>query len=233
MTHPYTTAIIAAAGLGTRMKKTPDKILEIIKGKTVIEYTIENFENAAKINDIVIVVHEKNLSEIKDIVKKRKFRKVSAVVPGSTARALSVKNGFDAVSSGCQYILIHDGARPLFSANEIDKILSKAYKTDCLICGKKVTDTIKRITSEGEIKNTVDRNSLFSAQTPQVFKYGIYKDALSRAKGKLAGYTDDASLVKAAGYSVSTYETADHNIKITTDEDLDLFTFFIEKSAEK
>lgn len=229
MPHPYTVVIIAAAGSGTRMKKTPDKIVAKVKGKYVIDYTIENFERSSFVDEIVLVVSKKNTDKIYRSIKENGFKKVTSIVEGSTSRVLSVSEGLKAVNPKCKYIAVHDGARPLLRPSNIDLLLQKAYKEGNLVCGKKVVDTTKKVNKDGIIEKTIDRSKLFQVQTPQILRFDQYKSAVKEAIKDPEKFTDDSSILEKAGYKVKAIEIDGNNMKITTDEDLEYFKYLVRK----
>jgi len=220
MKTPYTSVIIAAAGKGSRMAVNKDKLFADLCGITVIERTLTAFQNAGTVTEIIVVTSPHSIDRIKDTVTRCGFSKITAIVLGGDTRAQSVANGIDALSPLCQYVSIHDGARPFISAEEIDRIHNLAYVKNAVCCGSAVTDTVKILSSDSSLKETLDRSTLFAAQTPQVFKKEIYLDAVSKAGDSIGRFTDDSSIVEAAGYPVHAEFTAEYNAKITTEKDL-------------
>ncbi len=216
----YTSVIIAAAGKGSRMTTTKDKLFADLCGKTVIERTLSAFQNAESVNEIIVVTSPHSITKIKDIVSICGLSKVTAIIEGASTRAESVAKGIAALSPLSQFISIHDGARPFITSSEIDRIHNVAYKKKAVCCGTPVTDTVKKISNNGAMEETIDRNTLFAAQTPQIFKKDIYIDAISKAGDKISRFTDDSSIVEAAGYTVYAEFTKTYNIKITTEPDL-------------
>ena len=218
-TH-YTSVIIAAAGKGSRMTATKDKLFADLCGKTVIERTLTAFQNAESVNEIIVVTSPYSIQRIKDIASVCGFTKVTAVIEGGNTRAESVANGVSVLSPLSEYISIHDGARPFIPSSEIDRIHRIAYKKYAVCCGAPVTDTVKKISEDGSMNETLDRNVLFAAQTPQVFKKEIYVAAINKVGDSIGRFTDDSSIVEAAGYTVHAEFTKAYNIKITTEPDL-------------
>ena len=216
---PFTSVIIAAAGKSRRMTSTKDKLFAPLCGKFVIERTVSAFINAKTVDEIIIVTSEENMENMHLLLSPEHPKKVAAIVQGGATRAESVKNGVAAVSKECEFISIHDGARPFITPEEIDRLHTLAYEKGALCCGAPVTDTIKTF-SGSKIGKTVDRSSLFAAQTPQIFKKEIYLDALEKVGDKIDSFTDDSSIVEAAGYTVYGEYTSLFNIKITTEADL-------------
>ncbi len=216
---PFTSVIIAAAGRSRRMTSTPDKLFAPLCGRYVIERTLTAFEQAKTVDEIVVVTSDENLEKINALLTQRGYGKVAAVVKGGATRAESVKNGVAKLDGRCEFISIHDGARPFITSDEIDRLHTLAYQKGALCCGAPVTDTVKTF-KDSQIGKTLDRASLFAAQTPQIFKKDIYLDALEKAGEKIDSFTDDSSIVEAAGYTVYGEYTTLCNMKITTETDL-------------
>ena len=198
--------IIAAGGSGKRMGR-PKQFLPLA-GKAVVEWTIEVFRKIKVVGQIVLAVPEDDLERAKNLGV--------TVVAGGEERGDSVKNGLKAVAFDTDIVMIHDGARPLITPDIIEKAISEAKEYGAAVVGVPVKDTIKRVGDDLIIKDTVDRQALWSAQTPQVFKYEI----ITRAYAKKGSATDDAKLVEDLGIKVKMVMGSYENIKITTPEDL-------------
>lgn len=210
-----TSAIIAAAGSSSRFKNG-QKLLFDLNGKPVIEQTIETFNNHAMINEIVICTSENIIDDIKEIAKK--YPKVSKVILGGAQRQDSVLNGLKALNSP-DFVAIHDGARPLISAEIIENTLKKAFEHGHATCAVQVKDTIKKVIDE-KIVETPNRQELWQVQTPQVFNYKEILDAHLQFQGQ--NFTDDTLLIEQIGKSVYIVNGCYKNIKITTPEDIDI-----------
>jgi len=198
--------IIAAGGSGKRMGR-PKQFLPLA-GKAVVEWTIEVFRKIKVVGQIVLAVPEDDLERAKNLGV--------TVVAGGEERGDSVKNGLKAVAPDTDIVIIHDGARPLITPDIIEKAISEAKEHGAAVVGVPVKDTIKRVGDDLMIKETVDRQILWQAQTPQVFKYEI----ITRAYAKKRSATDDAKLVEDLGIKVKMVMGSYENIKITTPEDL-------------
>jgi 2-C-methyl-D-erythritol 4-phosphate cytidylyltransferase len=209
------TAIIVAAGSGERFKsKVPKQFLEI-NGKPVIIHTIERVSSAPSIDSIVLVLAEDRLAEFES--RRTEFPKVAAVIAGGPSRAESVLKGLAALADGCEIVAVHDGARPLVSADEIERVIAKAKETGAACLVAAVTDTIKSIRG-GEIAATLDRNKLRRALTPQAFRTELLKRAFELADID-GSVTDDSYLVEKLGHPVAFVEGSAANIKITHRKD--------------
>ena len=214
--------VIVAAGTGSRMNMGINKQFIKLEGKEIITYTIEKFYNNSNIEDIVVVVKEDE-SEFfkKEILDKYNFKNVK-IAYGGKERQDSVYNGLKLLDEKCDVVLIHDGARPFVSDKIIDKSIEEAKEHKAIVVGVPVKDTIKVIDNDKNIVDTPNRSVLWAVQTPQTFDYNILIDAYKDAfKNKFYG-TDDAMLVERIGYKVKMLEGSYNNIKITTQEDLNV-----------
>lgn len=214
--------VIVAAGTGSRMNMGINKQFIKLEGKEIIAYTIEKFYNNSNIEDIVVVVKEDE-SEFfkKEILDKYNFKNIK-IAYGGKERQDSVYNGLKLLDEKCNVVLIHDGARPFVSDKIIDNCIEEVKEHKAIVVGVPVKDTIKVIDSDKNIVNTPNRSALWSVQTPQTFDYNILIDAYKDAfKNGFYG-TDDAMLVERIGYKVKMVEGSYNNIKITTQEDLNI-----------
>ena len=233
--RPFTSAIILAAGKGERMKSEGvSKQLMEIEGKPVVVHTLLAFQKSRHVDEIIVVGAESELELYKEFKRTYKISKLKMAVGGGSCRAISAQHGFVSVSKECGTIIIHDAARCLIMTEDIDRVIKETYRTGAAIAAKKATDTIKKADSHGFITETVDRSSLWLAQTPQAFKKSVYEVALAKAASPLdASITDDAMLVSDAGFRVKVVECRNENIKITTPEDIPIATMILEKRRQK
>ena len=209
------TAIILAAGNGTRMKADKSKLLLEINGKTVIERTVNTFSNIADIDDIIVVVRETDIPLYENVLSKYN---ISYCIGGST-RQESVSNAVETVDDA-DMLIIHDGARPLVTENEISNTLRVAQEKGAAAVGVRVKDTIKVVDKNNKIIDTPERSSLIAIQTPQNFKFDKYIEAMKLAKEQGKDFTDDCKLLENAGEDVFVVDGEYTNIKITTPEDI-------------
>lgn len=197
------------------------KILHPLGSSTVLETVIRKFAAAESIAELVIVCRERDSAEFHaalDAMPDLPFP-VSLCFGGAT-RQESVKNGFAAMQhpERCAYVAIHDGARPLVSPADIERVIADARRTGAATLGVPVKDTIK-VVSDGIITDTPDRASLWQTQTPQVFRRTAYEDALGLAQASGKDYTDDCQLIEALGMPVTMTQGDYRNMKLTTPED--------------
>lgn len=211
----YNIAVILGAGNGTRMGIDKSKLLLDLCGKTVIERSVEAFLNLEVVDEIIVVCRECDVEEFSRLLPDEE---VSFVIGGAT-RQESVKNAVETIDC-CDYIIIHDGARPLVSQNIILKTLDEAQISQAAATGVYVKDTIKVIDKDLNIVETPERSSLISIQTPQIFDFSVYKKALEKATEEKADFTDDCRLVENLGLQVKTVIGEYENIKITTKSDV-------------
>ena len=228
--RPFTSAIVLAAGRGERMKSDGvSKQLMEIEGKPVVVHTLLAFQKCRHVDEIIVVGAESELALYKELKRTYKINKLKMAVGGGACRASSAQHGFLSVSKECGFVVIHDAARCLITTEDIDRVIKETYRTGAVIAAKKATDTIKKTDSRGFITETVDRTSLWLAQTPQAFKKSVYEVALAKAGTLDATITDDAMLVSNAGFHVKVVECHHENIKITTPEDLPVASLILEK----
>lgn len=221
-------AIILGAGAGTRMKADKSKLLLEINGKTVLERTVETFSKIKEINEIIVVCRESDLDSFENVLSPYN---VSYCFGGET-RQQSVMNAVETIDE-CDYLLIHDGARPLITEKEITDTLTSAIQNGAAAVGVMVKDTIKVIDSNYQIVSTPDRSSLVSIRTPQIFEFKIYVDAVEKAKADGKDFTDDCQLIEYFGKPVFTVIGDYGNIKITTPEDLPMAEGVLKMRGER
>lgn len=215
--HQKTAAIIVAAGKGERMGGV-DKIFAPLAGKPLLVWAVDTFQQCKLIDRIIIVLSEENLERGEGLVVEKGWPKVSDVCIGGEERQQSVANGLKLLDD-CQWVVIHDGARPLVTEALIQDGLEAAIESGAAVAAVPVTDTIKLAADDGFVMGTPPRKSLWAVQTPQVFRFDIIKEAYNKAK---AMATDDAALVERLGYKIKLYMGSYDNIKITTLGDLAL-----------
>ncbi len=214
-------AVITAAGKGTRMKSDINKQYIVLCGIPVLARTIAVFEACEQIDEIIVVINEEDIKYCKqEIIDKYNFIKVKALVSGGAERQNSVYKGLCAVDKGCDIVLIHDGARPFVSSDNITDGIRGAISYGACGVGVRLKDTVKISSQQGFVESTPDRSTLWSIQTPQCFKYDIIIKAHEEAIQNNYIGTDDMVLVEKLGLPVKIIEGEYKNIKITTPEDL-------------
>ncbi|HEY3278022.1 MAG TPA: 2-C-methyl-D-erythritol 4-phosphate cytidylyltransferase [Syntrophorhabdaceae bacterium] len=216
-----TLGIILAGGTGKRMGASTNKQFLLLDNKPLIVHTMQVFEECRSIDGFYLVVNQKDLAVIQEeILETYKFSKLLKTVIGGRLRQDSVKNGLEAVDTPCDIVVIHDGARPFVSPAFIDKSIYLMEMFDAIIPALPVKETIKVISKEGFVVKTLERDSLWSVQTPQTFKFELISKAYKDGIAKKAMGHDDATFLELMGKKVKVIEGSPYNMKITTPEDL-------------
>ncbi len=216
----FVSAIIVAAGGSVRMGIADSKQFIPLLGRPAIEYTLRAFEKCHLIKEIVVVCREQDKERIRLIADENGFSKVSSLVEGGASRAESVRNGIKAASSKAKYFAIHDGARPLNTVEEIERVIEAAFETGAATLGVPVKDTIKIVDGYNKIDSTPLRSQLRAVHTPQVFERELYQFALENAGDNMINFTDDCSLIEHMGGEVEVVKGSEENIKLTTPIDV-------------
>ncbi len=232
------TAIILSAGSGSRMKSDIPKQYMELSGAPVIYYSIEAFEKSS-VDDIVIVCGASDIEYFKSaIVDKYGFKKIKIIVAGGKERYNSVFEGLKA-AEGADYVLIHDGARPMVDVDIIERSMQTVRENKACVVGMPVKDTIKVTDENGFSVKTLNRNCLWQIQTPQSFSYKLLADAYDRLfndmeSGKnVPSITDDAMIIEyASDTKVRLLEGSYDNIKVTTPEDMSIAEVLLKKSKK-
>lgn len=220
----FTSAVVLGAGSSMRMGE--NKLLMKIKNQSVIERTLKTFDNCEKICEIVLVCRQEDFLEFSKICNALKTP--TKIVNGGETRTHSALKGIDTCNENAQIIAIHDGARPLFTESIVNNAIDSAILNNAVIPVVPVKDTIK-IVSNNIVQDTLNRDSIFSVQTPQVFSLELIKKATVHALRSRQVFTDDASCVEAFGATVHTILGSYDNIKITTIEDIALANLIVER----
>ena len=223
------TALIAAAGSGSRMKSDIPKQFLKVDNLPILIKTLDKFEKNIYVDDIIIVTRECDIQNVINLTKEYSITKLKAVVAGGDTRQASIINGLDNVT--CDIVLIHDGARPFVTDSQITEIIKAVDNSKAAALGIPVTDTIKK--ADGNtITDTIDRSDLYSIQTPQGFDTELIKSAHKRALELGLTVTDDCSVVEAMNCPIKIVQGSPTNIKITTPDDL-IIAGGITKTEEK
>lgn len=213
----FVTALILAAGKSSRMNMESNKLLLTIEGKSVLAYTIENFDKNPFVDKIIVASSLENFEEIKkeicNVVKSTPFEIIEGGKNRQESSYLAVKKAEEGI------VMIHDGARPFVKREIIDDVIEKTYEFGAACPALKITDSIKKIDGNFILKS-IDRDNLVSVQTPQGFMREII--LLSHEKAYKEGFfgTDDCSLLENSGYKVFLTEGSYDNIKLTFGEDV-------------
>ena len=219
-------ALILAAGSGTRMASPITKQMMQLGGMSIVKRSVIAFDRCDVIDKIVVVAKEGELESIRSELSG--IEKVELVVPGGESRAESAKNGLFALGP-CDYVAIHDAARPLVTPTMIKTVVAEAIKKGCATAAAVMADTVKEIDGEGRIVGTLDRNKLVRATTPQIFRRDLYERAVREAW--TSDVTDDNMLVERIGEPIYTV-LLEGNVKITTKSDLEYAEMILAERGE-
>ena len=219
-------AVIVAAGRSTRMGGV-DKTFAPIYGRPLVAHTLDRFESSSLIDQIVLVLAEDSLEQGRKLVEERDYEKVAHVCAGGQRRQDSVRNGLELLSP-CDWVIVHDGARPCLDDAILQRGLDAAAECGSAVAGVPVKDTIKLVTPDQMVKDTPDRSQLWAAQTPQIFRYGLLLEAHRTCTQDV---TDDAAMVESLGHPVKMFLGSYENIKVTTTDDLVIAETFLKAAS--
>jgi 2-C-methyl-D-erythritol 4-phosphate cytidylyltransferase len=217
-------AIIAAAGLGRRMRHDTPKTYLHLAGKPILIHTLEVFEQVPEVQEVLVVVHPEDIEFCQEeVIDPHPLKKVLRLVPGGKERQDSVYHALRVLrkrSENLEIILVHDGVRPLVEPALVGQVIAAARRHGGAILGIPCQDTLKRVNASGEVVATVDRRELWQVQTPQAFRAAILWRAYQEAMDRGFYATDEAALVEALGETVVVVPGTPLNLKITTPDDL-------------
>ncbi|MEK6646787.1 MAG: 2-C-methyl-D-erythritol 4-phosphate cytidylyltransferase [Candidatus Firestonebacteria bacterium] len=215
-------AIVVAAGKSERFGGKVRKPYVLLSGKPMLVHSLEKLEKCKVIREVIIVVNSEDMKYCKtEILEKFNFKKVKKIICGGEKRQDSVYNGLKAISQ-CDIVLIHDAARPFLDLEMINDSIKSAVEYGAAIVAIPITDTVKRSEEGKFVSATLDRNKLWAAQTPQVFRMNLLLEAYENAKTNGLDVTDDAGLLQNSGHKAQLVMGNYKNFKITTQEDLKL-----------
>ncbi|WP_265446590.1 2-C-methyl-D-erythritol 4-phosphate cytidylyltransferase [Acetivibrio straminisolvens] len=223
-------AVVVAAGKGTRMNMDINKQYIKVGGIPVLARTLKVFEDCPLIDEVVLVVNNNDMFYCKEnVVEAYGLKKVKMLVAGGAQRQDSVYNGLLQVNSESDIIIIHDGARPFINEEIIENCIEAAKEYGASTAAVPVKDTIKSADSEGFAKETLERSTLWAIQTPQAFLRDIIMKAHKKASDEGFYGTDDTVLAERMGIRTKLVMGSYNNIKITTREDLTFAEALIER----
>lgn len=215
----FTSAVILAGGSGTRVGADRTKQMIELCGKPLVVHTLLAFEACAYIREIVVVARRDEIERYEAFRAEYGLTKLTKIVTGGDMRRQSAKNGFDAISEKADYVAIHDAARALVTPAQIGEVVLAAHAHGAAIAATRATDTVK-YAADNCIAETLDRNDIWLAATPQVFRDEIYRAAAYTAEKDGFDATDDASLVEHIGIGVYLVDCGAENFKVTVGSDL-------------
>ncbi len=209
--------IVAAAGSSSRMGQ--NKQFLPLAGIPVLARTLIRLQKNRAVSSIILVVRAEDLFAAQNLADRYGIGKLTDIVSGGKTRQESVMKGIERLPQTADKVLIHDGARPLVSEEIIEAVTAALEEYPAVTCAVALKDTVKQVDEKGMVKATPDRGTLRAVQTPQGVRVKEYREAAAKA-GDLSAFTDDTSLMEAAGFAVKTVPGSYTNIKITTAEDM-------------
>ena len=216
----FCSAVILAAGEGSRFSSDQPKQFYEIDGKPVLLHSALAFENSELIDESIVVTTDTETEHCRNYLIKNGVNKLTRVVTGGETRSESAKHGFEAVNPACAFVAIHDAARCLVTPEMIEAAFESAFVFGGAACASVCTDTLKRTDLSNTVKETVDRNNMWLVQTPQVFDANMYRAAVYYAEKDGVTATDDCALCERLGFNIKMVNVGRTNIKITYPEDV-------------
>lgn len=217
----WVAAVVPAGGSGTRMgNEIPKQFLQL-GGVPLLIHALRVFESSKTIAEIVVVVPPDTVTSCRDeLLPPFAFSKISRVTAGGARRQDSVWNGVRAVDERTKIVVVHDAVRPFVTGTMIEEVVDGARTHGAAIAAIPLHDTVKRVDPDGMIETTLDRQRLWSAQTPQAFKVELLREAHRSSQEAGVEATDDAFLVEQIGHHVAIVNGSPDNIKVTRPENL-------------
>lgn len=224
--------VIAAGGSSSRFG-VKNKLFTLLNNKPVFIYCIQEFIKVVRPENIVITVPKSSKPEFESILSKYQDCNNINVVIGGVSRTQSVINGLNALPKNLNYVAIHDAARPLATCELLEQCYVIAQQHMGAIPGKRVNDTLKRVSKDGIIVNTIDRDNLIAVETPQVFNLESLLDAYDKARENKIEATDDAGIMEYAGHTPRIIINDKLNIKITYPDDILITKSYLNSHSNK
>ncbi len=222
-------AVIVAAGASTRAGC--DKMFARIAGKPVVLFSLEAFECAPAVSEIVVVARDD--VTMRNLLAAAKLTKLRAVIRGGDRRQDSVQKGLCAISTAADFVAVHDAARPLITPREIERVFLAAQKHQAAVLAAPVTDTLKIGDEKLRVAGSIERENVFAMQTPQIFARQLLREACARVEREALAITDEVSAVQNFGAEVAIVPTEEQNFKITYAADLALAELILQQRANK
>jgi 2-C-methyl-D-erythritol 4-phosphate cytidylyltransferase len=227
------TAILPAAGMGTRMGAATPKQFLALDGVPILLFTLRRLATCAAITDFIIATRAEEVDSLAASVKSENLGRRVRVVRGGDTRQDSVANALTEVPSETDLILVHDAVRPLVTLDQIERVIAEAAACDAAILGIPAMDTVKEVkraslpTDVALITATIPRERVVLAQTPQVFRMALLLEAFGRARQDGVTASDEAGLVERIGRDVHVVVGSERNLKITRPGDMELAEFYL------
>jgi 2-C-methyl-D-erythritol 4-phosphate cytidylyltransferase len=228
------TVILPAAGLGTRMGRavpekagTSRKQFMLLDGSPILLHTIRKFASTAAVSEIVVALRSDDIEWVRELLRAEKFGKPVRLVEGGDSRQESVEHALETLDPDTELVAVHDAVRPFIEHGVLDKVFAEAEETGAAIVGIVPIDTVKQV-HRNKIRQTIPRERLILAQTPQVFRFDLLKSAFAKAREDGFAGTDESSLVERLDQvEVTVVPGSDRNLKITKPSDMDLARLFL------
>ena len=226
--------ILPAAGLGTRMGRavpekagTSRKQFMLLDGSPILLHTIRKFVSSPSVSEIVVALRAEDMEWVRDLLEQETFAKPVRLVEGGDSRQASVENALATLAPETELVSVHDAVRPFIEHSVLEKVFAEAQETGAAIVGIVPVDTVKQV-HRNKIRQTIPRERLILAQTPQVFRFDLLQQAFAKAREDGFAGTDESSLVeRLEQVEVSVIPGSDRNIKITKPSDMDLARLFL------
>src|SRR6266478_6093792 len=226
--------ILPAAGLGTRMGRavpekagTSRKQFMLLEGSPILLHTIRKFVSSPAVSELVVALRAEEMEWVRDLLERENFGKPVRLVEGGDSRQESVEHALATLGPGTELVSVHDAVRPFIEHSVLEKVFAEAQETGAAIVGIVPVDTVKQV-HRNKIRQTIPRERLILAQTPQVFRFDLLKQAFAKAREDGFAGTDESSLVERLDQvEVSVIPGSDRNIKITRQSDMDLAKLFL------
>ena len=228
------TVILPAAGLGTRMGRavpekagTSRKQFMLLEGSPILLHTIRKFASTPAVSEIVVALRGDDIEWVRELLSEEKFGKPVRLVEGGDSRQESVEHALATLGAGTELVAVHDAVRPFIEHSVLEKVFAEAEESGAAIVGIVPVDTVKQV-HRNKIRQTIPRERLILAQTPQVFRFDLLKTAFAKAREDSFAGTDESSLVERLDQvEVSVVPGSDRNLKITKPSDMDLARLFL------
>jgi 2-C-methyl-D-erythritol 4-phosphate cytidylyltransferase len=228
------TVILPAAGLGTRMgRSVPEKAgtsrkqFMLLDGSPILLHTIRKFAATPAVSEIVVALRGDDMEWVRELLSVEKFDKTVRLVEGGDSRQESVEHALATLEPATELVAVHDAVRPFIEPSVLEKVFAEAEESGAAIVGIVPVDTVKQV-HRNKIRQTIPRDRLILAQTPQVFRFDLLKSAFAKAREDNFAGTDESSLVERLDQvEVSVVPGSDRNLKITKPSDMDLARLFL------
>lgn len=233
------TAILPAAGMGTRMGgETPKQFLEL-DGSPILLHTLRRLASCDAITEIILATRADEIQRMEERCRQEKFRQTVHVVKGGATRQESVAAALEHVGDDVELVAVHDAVRPFVTREQVSRVIDEARKCGAAILGVPAMDTVKEVKRSSLpqdvalITGTIPRERVVLAQTPQVFLTKLLKEAFAKAAADGVNASDEAGLVERLGYDVHVVHGTERNIKITKPSDMDLARLYLDLERSK